>query len=303
MKFNNRFLKQLVMVITMGFIATNAIAAVSTNRNYKGVVSFMTQLTQTYPLTARLFTVGYSNSGVEIKGIKVGDGPVHNLVVGAHHGNEYGSTEVALHFAESVAQNPIQGQTLYVIPVINIDGYNKRSRYETVNGKAIDLNRDYPGPCGTNGPFFSNASKAMADLLTKEGIVASATIHTYWPAAVFPWGLSSHDIETPYTPIFMNMAKEATSTSSYQIGNSSEIVYPADGTFEDYAFWKNGVWSILFEAGHTHDPDIADLNQLVNENVPGLRKMFEVAPKQIAAQHEFKGQCQPGLRMMDLGIE
>ncbi len=295
-------MKKLFLSLTI-FISTVSHAAVSTNRNYKGAVDFITKIAQSYPQTAQLFTLGYSNSGVEIKGIKVGTGSIHNLIVGAHHGNEYGSTEVALHFAESVAKNPIHDQTIFVVPVLNIDGYNKRSRYETVNGKSIDANRDYPGPCGTNGPFHSNATKALADLLAKESIVASATIHTYWPAAVYPWGLSSHDLDTPYTPIFMNMVKEATSTSSYQIGNSADIVYPADGTFEDYAFWKHGVWSILFEAGHTHSPNMGDLNQLVNENVPGLRKMFETAPKKVADDHDFKGQCEPGLRILDLGIE
>jgi carboxypeptidase T len=282
---------------------STAQASVSTNRNYKGVVDFISQIAKNNPQNASLFTLGYSNSGVEIKGIKLGNGPINNLVVATHHGNEYGSTEVALKFAESLAINPIPDQTLFVIPVLNIDGYNRRSRHETVNGKSVDPNRDYPGPCGSQGPFNLKSTKALSDLIQKEMIVTSATIHTYWPAAVYPWGLSSYDLDTPYTPIFMNLAKEATSTSTYQIGNAANIIYPADGTFEDYAFWKHGVWSILFEAGHTHSPNLADLNQLVNENVPGLRKMFEVAPQKRAAQHDFTGVCQLGLKALDLGIE
>jgi carboxypeptidase T len=133
--------------------------------------------------------------------------------------------------------------------------------------------------------------------------VASATLHTFWPAAVFPWGLSTQDTETPYTPIFMKMVQVATSASQYQIGNSTEVIYPADGTFEDFAFWNQGVWSILFEAGRSHSPSLKDLETLVKQNTPGLRQMFEIAPKTRAEKHEFTGQCSTALRALDMHIE
>ena len=38
-------------------------------------------------------------SGDTIIGLKIGNGPVNNLVVGTHHGNEYGATEVTRAFA------------------------------------------------------------------------------------------------------------------------------------------------------------------------------------------------------------
>lgn len=284
-------------------ISAVASADVATSRKYNDVLKFIQQLAEQNPKTAELFTLGYSNSGVAIQGIKLGNGSVRNLVVAAHHGNEYGSTELALHFAESVAKQPIAGQSIYVIPVLNIDGYNNRMRWERVNGRNIDPNRDYPGPCGTEGPFHSRSTKALADFVGSQGIVASATLHTYWPAAVYPWGLSSHDLDTPYTPIFMNMVQQATQYSNYQQGNASEVIYPADGTYEDYVFWKHGVWSILFEVGHSHNPGVGGLNDIVEGNVPGLRKMFENAPKQPAEKHDFAGKCDPFLRTLDMHIE
>lgn len=284
-------------------IVSIANADVSTSRQYKDVTNYLHKLATAYPQNTELFTLGFSNAGVAIEGLKIGKGPIHNLMVATHHGNEYGSTEVALNFAESVAINPIQGQTLYVIPVLNIDGYNSRQRWERINGQMIDPNRDYPGPCGTEGPFHSSSTKALADFIVKEDIVASATLHTYWPAAVFPWGLSTYDVETPYTPIFMKMVQEATSSSQYQMGNSTEIIYPADGTFEDYAFWKQGVWSILFEMGRSHSPNAKELDQMVKQNIPGMRRMFETAPQARAESHDFKGKCAVALRSLDLHIE
>ena len=30
-------------------------------------------------------------------------------------------------------------------------------------------------------------------------------------------------------------------------GASTDVVYPCDGAFEDYAYWKHGMWSLLLE--------------------------------------------------------
>jgi hypothetical protein len=292
-----------IIIAGIVLFAGLAQAQVSTSRNYNDVVSHIRTLAARNPQTAKLFTLGYSDAGVAIEGIKVGTGAVHHLLVAAHHGNEYGSTELALAFIDSLVQAPISGQTLYVVPVLNIDGYNNRNRYERINGQYVDLNRDYPGPCGSEGPYLSRSTKALADLVAREDIVAAATIHTYWPAVVYPWGISTQDLDTPYTPLFINLAKLATETSGYQIGNSAALIYPADGTLEDYVYWKHGVWSLLFEVGKSHNPRISDLKEIVADNVPGLRKMFVGAPSARAAKHDFTGKCDLRLRALDLHLE
>ncbi len=296
-------MKTLIYSLMLILISNFAQAEVSTSRSYKETVTFIHELNAKYPENTELFVLGYSNEGIAIEGIKLGKGSVHNLVVSTHHGNEHGSTEVALGFAESVAQTPLDGITMYLIPVLNINGYDVRDRYEQANGNPSDPNRDYPGPCGTEGPFHLRSTQALADFIAKENIVASATLHTYWPAVGYPWGISTLDRTTPYTPIFMNMVKVATDTSHYNMGNTADLVYPADGTFEDYAFWKHGIWSILFELGETHSPSSADLETMVNVNVPNMRKMFEVAPKTRAENHSFTGKCSPALKILDLHIE
>ena len=294
--------KVLSVLVSLFFIQ-NAFAQVSTSRKYDDVKTYLENLVKRNPQNASLFTLGFSNQGVEIKGIKIGDGPIHNLVVGTHHGNEYGSTELALGFADSIDSSPITGQTLYVIPVLNIDGFNARRREERVNGSYLDMNRDYPGPCATEGPFNSRSSKALADFVASENIIASATLHTYWPAVVYPWGISTHDTETPYDSEFTKMARNATEFSRYGIGNATEVIYPADGTYEDYSFWKHGIWTLLFEVGRSHNPNMSDLNKLVQDSVPGMRKMFENAPTTRAEKHEFTGKCDTRLRALDLHIE
>jgi len=272
----------------------------ATNRKYPEVKSFLQKLAADNPSTTTLISLGVSDSKEEIVGVKVGSGAVKNLVVGTHHGNEYGSAELALSFAESVAKAPLAGQTIFVVPVLNITGYNSRSRQERGgDGRSYDPNRNYPGACGTEGPFTLKSTKALADFVEKEKIVASATIHTFFPAVVYPWGLSSRDLATPYPAEFTKMVTDATEFSRYQIGNSSDVIYPADGTFEDYAFDAHGIWSILFEVGRSHSPDESAIQDMIRTNVPGMRKMFDNAPKVRAANHKFSGRCDLRLQSLD----
>jgi carboxypeptidase T len=263
--------------------------------NYAAVKLTMQNIANRSQLQARVVDIGVSDSGDMIQALQIGNGPVRNLVVASHHGNEYGSVEVALDFAEATALNPIPGQTITVIPVLNIAGFNRRNRYE----RNHDPNRDYPGPCVTEDPFNLKSTKALADFLERENIVASATLHTYYPAVVYPWGLSTPDLDTPHTNTYKRLAELAALDSNYQTGNSSEVIYPADGTFEDYAFWKHGVWSLLFELGFSHFPSEADIETMKRVNTPGLRRFFEQAPRMRAENHEFTGRCDLRLRALD----
>lgn len=259
--------------------------------NYTQVVETLQKIAAEHSTTAQVFNLGLSDSGRQIVGLKIGNGEIADLIVGTHHGNEYGSTAVALGAAESLAENPLPGHTVYVIPVLNISGYNSRSRWERVGNATLDPNRDYPGPCATEGPFRSKATKALADFVEQTNIVSSATLHTFAPAVLYPWGFSTKDVETRYDSTFIDLSKAATVESGYEVGNSNLALYAADGTFEDYAFWKHGVWSLLFEMGRSHSPSQDEIQRMVAVNVPGLRRFLERAPTQRAADHAFTGKC------------
>ena len=275
----------------------------ATRRTYDDVELLLQNLATTHAENVSLINIGNSDSKKMIKGLKIGHGNVETLVVGTHHGNEYGSTEVALAFAKDMAEKPIENRTVYVIPVLNIGGYNRKSRYEEGSKGSFDPNRNYPGPCGTEGPFTLQSIKSMDTFLANTNIVASATLHTYWPVVAYPWGNSTSNYSTPYDDIFKKLASSATFLSHYETGFSGAAIYPADGTFEDYAFWKYGMWSLLFELGNSHYPNANDIDTLVRVNVPGLRKMMEDAPVTRAADHAFHSSCNLELKAYDLHIE
>lgn len=267
--------------------SSNALAVDAFHRQYSDIQSSFREMASRNPAEVEVFSIGVNDTGQEIQGLKVGHGPVRNLVVGTHHGNEYGATEVALAFAQSLSEAPITGQTLYVIPVLNISGYNRRERRELGH----DPNRDYMGPCGTDGPFHLRSTKALADFIEHEGIVSSVTLHTHSPFVLYPWGFSTKDTKTEYDDLYISLSKAAATDSGYPVGNSADALYPADGCYEDYAMWKFGIWTLLFEMGITHFPDQVQIEELIRENVGGLRRFFAQAPTARAERHEFTGKC------------
>ncbi|MBC7693534.1 MAG: carboxypeptidase [Methylotenera sp.] len=268
-------------------------------RQYSDVQVFLRELVKSHPKQVQLFTIGQNEAGDAIEGVKIGSGAISNLVVSTHHGNEYGSTEVALAVADSLAQNPLKGQAVFVIPVLNVSGYNHRVRWEILSGHSWDPNRNYPGPCGTEGPFTLKSTQALASFIDHEKIVTSATLHTFHPAVVYPWGMGTPDLSTPYDDLFKEMVQGAALESKYPTGNSTELIYAANGAYEDYAFWKHGIWSILFELGFSHDPSVADVQATAQVNVPGIRRMLEQAPRTRAEKHGFSGTCDDSRKSMD----
>jgi carboxypeptidase T len=293
----------LLSLISLNFSVLALAGPTPSTKTYADVLKFMHDTAARYPEQAKLISLGVSDSGLAIEGLALGSGPINNLVVATHHGNEYGSTEVASAFAAHLAEYPILGQTIYVIPVLNITGYNAKQRWERVAGHFYDPNRDYPGPCGTDGPFLLKSTAHLARFVADHSIVTTATLHTHYPAVVYPWGISSHDLSTPYDGIFKMIAAAATVESKYPIGNSTELIYPADGTYEDFVYWKHGTWSLLFELGYSHTPTDSEISKMAKTNVIGLRRMFEQAPRQRADNHDFIGRCDSRLSILDLRDE
>lgn len=267
-------------------------------KNYKEVAAHLGELNGKTQ-NIKTFVLGKSDAGIDILGVTIGSGSTQQLLVSTHHGNEYGSAEVAMAFIDDLAANPLPDTTIHIIPILNTTGFDKRVREERASGSSYDPNRDYPCPCGSDGPFNLKSTKALAEFIAQKNIITSATLHTSFPAVVYPWGFSTRDTSTAYDFLYKELGRDATRWSNYTVGNSAEVIYPADGTFEDYAFWKHGIWSLLFELGFSHTPTEEDVREMIKVNVPGLRTYFANAPKERATDHDFKGKCDSRLRVLD----
>ena len=252
--------------------------------NYDKVIATIQKIAEQNPANAKVISIGVNDQGVPIQALQIGSGEVGSLIVGTHHGNEYGSTAVALGVADSFARNPVTGQTVYVVPVLNITGYNKTGRNENGIRGSFDPNRDYTGPCKTGATFNLKSTKALSDFLEVKKIQISATLHTYWPAVVYPWGISTQDLSTPYDAQYLELVKAATRESNYKTGNNTELLYPADGTFEDYAYWKHGIWSLLLEL---RDGSASD----IKNSVPAVQAFFDQVDSSPSTRNQMTGTC------------
>ncbi len=267
---------------------------------YEQVVQALQKIEAENPNSSKMIQVGVSDSGMPIMGMQIGRGSRSNLIVATHHGNEYGSTAVAVAAAQAFAQSPLQGQTLYVIPVLNISGYNAGSRNERAsNGRSYDPNRDYPGPCKSGQSYQLKSTASLAQFIDRANIVTSATLHTYMPGILYPLGLSTQNEVTLDEAEFVRIAKIAAGQNRLEVGNSKEALYAADGTFEDYAYLQHGVWSLLFEMGSTHRPGTNQINEIIRVNVPALRRLFIQSPPARSNQFAFTGGCDRGSRQRE----
>jgi hypothetical protein len=158
---------------------------------YDAIVTRLQELAKK-PQTS-LFTLGQNDQGQSIVGIILGDASVaktKHLMVGTHHGNERMAAEVPFHFANIVLDalnNPnhpehdkYENSLIYVIPVLNISGYNANRREEMgSDNRTHDPNRDYEDPCRTKADFGLKSTTLLAELIEKENIIAAVTLHGY----------------------------------------------------------------------------------------------------------------------------
>lgn len=108
----------------------------------------ISQLLDDYKTAHEISVVGYSEQGLPIPLVKIGNGPKVVLGWSQMHGNESTTTKALFDFLKFMSQKDffqkeikgfINSYTLYLIPILNPDGAKLYSRE---NANQVDLNRD-----------------------------------------------------------------------------------------------------------------------------------------------------------------
>ncbi|MCB0433080.1 MAG: M14 family metallocarboxypeptidase [Mangrovimonas sp.] len=116
--------------------------------NYDELINFITQLQVKHPKLISISYIGESQKGKKIPLVRLTNpdktDKTRVWMQGGLHGNEPASTEGVLYLLYQLLSNPkytylLDTIDLAVVPMANIDGYEKQSRY-AANG--LDLNRD-----------------------------------------------------------------------------------------------------------------------------------------------------------------
>jgi hypothetical protein len=261
---------------------------------YDLIKSDLAYIARLHPGIASRIVIGTNDQGVEIEGLRIGSSTatVNHLVVGAHHGNEQKSTDVAMAFIKEIVEAKqvsagldvkLANMAFHVIPVLNISGYNAGQRQERdANGRSFDPNRDYPDPCGNDSTFNLNSTDALAKYLIAEDIVGAVTIHGYIGTFTFPWGTYTNQTETPDHNVFRDVTSQAVRVNRYRTGTHADVIYPTVGAFEDWAYHAVGVWTALLEIKN---------NLNVTDDAQALVTYFSGIPVQRSENHAHIGTC------------
>ena len=268
------------------------------SKPYEDIVAQMRGLYSDAPDFVQMVTLGQNDQGIEIWGLRLEspqtlEGKVAHLLVGTHHGNEQDAAPLSMAFARKVLAILQGGQSAnqelaasgiyYVFPVLNISGYNMGYRREQdAAGIWHDSNRDYPDPCVTHKYFKLQSIALLAEFVEVREIVSAVSIHGYIGTFTYPWGFYTQDTKTPDHDIYHQLLSHAAAVNQYRVGNHKDVIYPATGSFEDWAYHDHGVWVALLEM--KRNPDYAT-------DVDALMRFFIAAPRERSLNHAHYGQC------------
>lgn len=260
---------RLTSVFALSLLSLFSLKTFGADR-YQNVLSRMEALRSKHSDTSEIFSIGKNDDGIDIMAMRISLSPkqvdekkLGHIMVGTHHGNELGAAEFTLKFIEDLLARYKSdevykgklGETEWtIIPVLNISGYNAANRYE----HSVDPNRDYPGPCINAAGGQLKSIRTLMDFMKQRVYVGSLTVHGYVGSLTYPWGVSTPNTHTEDHNAFQKVTEKAAEHNGYQVGTSTDIVYACDGSYEDYAYWKYGMWSLLLELKNGNAQDIQD---------------------------------------------
>ena len=268
------------------------------NSSYDAIVQRMKSLEDRHPHLAKMVSMGQNDQGAHVLGLylaKHGGGnqpKSHHLLLATHHGNERNPANLSLAFAQQLVnvfsdqENPhpsLEQRAFYVFPVLNISGYNKSLRYEQdALGRWHDSNRDYPDACAMSQPFKLRTTSLVNHFINTQNIISAVSVHGDIGTFTYPWGFYTDSPRTPDHEIYQQILSYATQANGYQTGTHKEVIYPAAGSFEDWAYHDHGIWVALFETA-------PNFNQ--QADVEALLRFFATVPTQRSLDHAHYGQC------------
>lgn len=286
-------------------LSVSLFAAEPTGR-YKKVIDELKTLQANYPTVSEIFSIGDNDDGVNIYAMRISLTPkvmdpkkIGQLVVSTHHGDESACPPFTLALIKQLLKaytdrqfwrSGVAEMEFTVIPVLNISGYNANQRAE----RGQDPNRDYPNPCLSKPGGKLKSIRRLMELLSTRIYTGSVTVHGYDGSLTYPWGLYTDNDHTLDHNQYDSIFKKAASLNGYKVGTAGSIVYPANGCFEDFVYWKHGSWSLLLELRSGAASDI-------QATVPAILKFFDLLDSSPSQKNQFAGNCQrnpgPDLRL------
>lgn len=283
-------------IFLIGICLASLSYAVEPTGRYKTIYDQMVAFETQNPSLAKVFSIGANDDGVEMYAIRISTSPqtmdkskIGQFLVATHHGNEGGSTVLAVEFMKDLL-NRYKSDELWkgklgdtewtILPVLNISGYNANNRYEHGN----DPNRDYPGPCTNSGFGKLKSVRNLINFLGVRSFAGSVTTHGYVGNFTYPWGFYTDNNKTLDDNKYREMFHKIADINGYSFGNSGDAIYPANGCYEDFVYWKHGSWSLLVELLNGSTNDVAS-------TVPAISEFFNLIDSTPSSKNQFQANC------------
>jgi succinylglutamate desuccinylase len=230
---------------------------------YSKIVEELKSLEASYGDFAQVITFGQTVDGKPLSLIKIAKKSITSnqaiYIGGSIHGNEYLNIEDRLPrwFLEQTANSGTisayleQGGVIYVAPILNPDGYDRRER-ENRNG--VDLNRDYTVIKANVEGFKEIETRSLFEYLSRDlgsvQLKVAMDYHCCIGALLYPWSftgpvLSSADREKH---LLIASIMQSTIGPGVKAGTTPDILgYSAKGTSKDFYYEHFGALGFTYE--------------------------------------------------------
>lgn len=234
-------------------ISTPAFSKKKGFTSYNMMMSFINDLVKDRDDVSLSF-IGESQKGKSIPMVKISndlsDDKLKVWFQAGMHGNEPASTEGILYLMQQLLLNDkysylFDRLELIIIPMVNIDGYEKNNRY-AANG--LDLNRDHT-------KLMIPESNSLKNAFSKYGAEVTVDFHEYTPfrkdfTKIGDFGISNiYDVMILYTGN-LNVPKLLRNyTNDIFVTNAREKLESNNLRYHDYIVSRNNHGSIHFHQG------------------------------------------------------
>jgi len=280
---------------------------------------FLDEIKLHYPAITSLETVGYSQSGNHvIKALVISDNPGTDegepavRLTGGIHGNEKMSIELMIRLIEyltsnyetdTAVKNLVDSRYICIIPVLNPDGLEANSRY---NSRGVDLNRNFNDAynhwsAGTHhgtASFSESETKALRDFSLPKCFDLSITYHTGAVLVNLPFDFAEGSVQKPAEYTLIKSYAETYTTTGTFLSNPDLYTDPAmengtinggdwyviTGSLQDWSYTVTQCLDLTIEVAKRNPDTEAGVHEIFMYNRDSIMAYID-----LAGDHNFDG--------------
>ncbi len=280
-------------------------------RSYQETIDFLQECVKRYPHLIKLQSIGKTWEGREIilatltQDVEFADLKPALLYTGTIHAREWIGNELAVAFIDFLLKNhdsdprvmsALAKNTLYIVPVLNPDGFEysrnhysfwRKNRRKNPDGSyGVDLNRNfsvgwvksknytsniYGGP----EPFSEPETRAIKEFVDTHPNITIALDYHSQGNVFFPAHKFNHEAEIEGTDLNvlcanMNFEIEKVTGRRYGIHRGKPPAKLIAGSGREY-YYSRGILASVVEVGTRNIPDyLQNMSESIDENIPAL---------------------------------